>query len=347
MSGIRIANLEKRFGQVQALYPSNLEIAEGELCVFVGPSGCGKTTFLRMIAGLEEATEGEIFIDNQEVTWMEPKKRQVAMVFQNYALYPHLTVQGNLEYPLNILRLNKEAKARRVRQVAGLLEIEKLLQRKPAQLSGGQRQRVAIGRALVREPKVFLFDEPLSNLDARLREQMRLEIRQLHLRLKRTSVYVTHDQHEAMTLGDKLVVMNQGRILEIGPPLELYRNPQTLFTAKFLGHPPINLFPGEAREGVFQAGPLQCQAPIHSGPLTLAIRPEDLTLGQGPGLQLQGRAQLIEHLGREAYVTLATDLGTLRLVTAEEPAQVGENLSVWAAENKILWFNDQEQRIIS
>jgi len=346
VSGISIQALEKRFDQVQALYRADLEIESGEFCVFVGPSGCGKTTFLRMIAGLEDATSGKIFIGEKDVTYLEPKNREVAMVFQNYALYPHFTVRGNLEYPLNILKLSQEEKAKRVEQVAKLLEIDPLLQRKPAQLSGGQRQRVAIGRALVREPKVFLFDEPLSNLDARLRGQMRIEIMQLHQRLGRTSIYVTHDQHEAMTLGDKLVVMNEGRILEVGPPLELYRNPQCLFTARFLGHPPLNVVEGTREEGQFTAPGLGLAAPAGSGKTSLGVRPEEIILGSGEGMQIVGKISFIEHLGREAHIRIQGESGAWTVICREEGLELGQSITAHAPLNHILWFNKNEQRIV-
>ena len=355
MSSIKIEGLEKFYGQTRALEPADLDVKEGEFIVFVGPSGCGKTTFLRLIAGLEEASAGKISIGGKDVTWVEPKDRGVAMVFQNYALYPHMTVKENLEYPLNILKLDKVEKAARVDEVATLLEIKKLLNRKPAELSGGQKQRVAIGRALVRKPDVFLFDEPLSNLDARLRGQMRVEILALHQRLKRTSIYVTHDQHEAMTLADRLVVMKDGIIMGEGAPLELYNNPRSLFVAQFLGHPPLNLLSGRNSKGFFTSkGGVKLEAPM--GAFYCGIRPEHISLkgvGEAP---IKGKVAFIEHLGREAHVQvqvhLAEDLAkegkkpeSIVIVTEDNKLQLEEEVSLYPDMSKILWFDPLRLRV--
>ena len=331
MSGIRLENVSKQFPGFTALQPTNLAVEEGEFLVFVGPSGCGKSTCLRLIAGLEDVSSGKIYLGERDVTWLEPKHRQVAMVFQNYALYPHFTVQGNLEYPLNIMGLSKIDKAKRVAQVADLLEIGPLLGRRPSQLSGGQRQRVAIGRALVRDPQVFLFDEPLSNLDARLREQMRLELARLQAQVKKTSIYVTHDQHEAMTLGDRLAVMRQGHILEVGAPLELYRNPQCLFTAQFLGQPTINQWLGRVEGGNFTAPGLACPAPLNQGEgITLAIRPEDLQVTAPGGLRLETHIERVETLGRETHLTLNASGVSLQWVTTRTDFKSGQALQLVA-----------------
>ncbi|OGG97126.1 MAG: hypothetical protein A2508_04030 [Candidatus Lambdaproteobacteria bacterium RIFOXYD12_FULL_49_8] len=342
MNGLKLIEVAKSFGEVEVLKPASLDLGAGQFLVLVGPSGCGKTTLLRLIAGLEEASGGQIFIDNQEVTHLEPSRRGVAMVFQNYALYPHMTVKGNLEYPLKIAKLATAQRQAKIAEVAQILEIEPLLNRKPAQLSGGQRQRVAIGRALVREPKIFLFDEPLSNLDARLREQMRQEIAQLHRRLGKTSVYVTHDQAEAMTLADQLAVVSSGRILQMGPPLELYKNPNCLFVAQFLGHPPLTLIEGTGSGALFKAGfgQLEFKSRQFNGPVTLGIRPEASQLGPGPSLNFQGEIAFFEHLGREAHVEL--DLGAgqrLRLVVPDQPLSAGQSLRVSVNEEKILCFD--------
>jgi multiple sugar transport system ATP-binding protein len=244
MTDIRLSKISKSFGKIEVVHGIDLEIAAHEFVVLVGPSGCGKSTTLRMIAGLEEISGGDLTIGDRVVNEMAPKDRDVAMVFQNYALYPHLSVAKNIAFGLNIRRVPKDEVKRQVEEVANILELTELLERKPAELSGGQRQRVAMGRAIVRDPAVFLFDEPLSNLDAKLRLQMRAEIKLLHKRLNATSVYVTHDQVEAMTLADRIVVMQDGRIEQVGKPMDLFRNPASLFVAGFIGSPPMNLLTG-------------------------------------------------------------------------------------------------------
>lgn len=262
----------------------DLDVADGEFIVMVGPSGCGKSTLLRMVAGLERTTSGDIYIDHQRVTHLEPKDRGIAMVFQNYALYPHMSVFDNMAYGLKIRGFGKEQIRQRVDEAARILELEPLLKRKPRELSGGQRQRVAMGRAIVREPAVFLFDEPLSNLDAKLRVQMRLELQQLHRRLKTTSLYVTHDQVEAMTLAQRVIVMNKGVAEQIGTPSEVYQRPASLFVASFIGSPAMNLFGGtvsaDGREFILSDGmrlPLETPRPQWaSRRLTLGIRPEHI-----------------------------------------------------------------------
>ena len=243
MAEVKLVALEKKFGDVSVIHRINLDIADGEFAVLVGPSGCGKTTTLRMVAGLEEATGGNILFDGKAVERLEPKDRDIAMVFQSYALYPHMSVRDNMAFSLRMKGVSSSEKKRLVGIAAEMLDITDLLDRKPRQLSGGQRQRVAMGRALVREPKVFLFDEPLSNLDAALRAQMRIEIKRIHQRLRTTIIYVTHDQVEAMTLADKIVVMNGGHIEQVGDPLTLYRRPVSRFVAGFIGSPKMNFFP--------------------------------------------------------------------------------------------------------
>src|SRR5580765_6758387 len=243
MSEVRLRKVVKRYDVVEAVKGIDLDIADNEFVVLVGPSGCGKTTTLRMIAGLEDITDGEILIGGDVVNDVPPKDRDIAMVFQNYALYPHMSVHENMSFGLRLKKVPKEEIERRVKAVAGILGIGELLNRKPKQLSGGQRQRVAMGRAIVRNPKVFLFDEPLSNLDAKLRVHMRTEIKKVHQKVRTTTVYVTHDQVEAMTLADRVVVMNHGRIEQIGTPTELYHNPATRFVASFIGSPAMNFIP--------------------------------------------------------------------------------------------------------
>ena len=352
MASIVVDEVEKKFGDQWALYPSSLKIEEGEFVVFVGPSGCGKTTFLRLIAGLEEVTDGKIFIGDRDVTWVEAKSRGVAMVFQNYALYPHLTVEQNLMYPLNILKLSKAEKKERVETFSKMLEIDGLLSRKPAELSGGQKQRVAIGRALVRRPQIFLFDEPLSNLDARLREQMRLEIVSLHNKLQRTSIFVTHDQHEAMTLAERLVVLNKGKIVQVGKPLELYRDPDTLFVAKFLGNPPINTLTGEMngnQKFIGDFGQFSVEQSISDNvtKMTAAFRAEDIEIGTSEKHPtLKGQVRLIEQLGSAAHVQIAVANSLVWVITKESSSQVGEEVSLVLKPEKILWFcSETEQRL--
>src|SRR5678816_593446 len=246
MANVELRNVTKSYGAMQVIHGVDLQVTDGEFIVIVGPSGCGKSTLLRMVAGLEAITGGEIVIGDRVVNRLEPKDRDIAMVFQNYALYPHMTVFDNMAYGLRIRGLKKDDIEARVNRAAEILELGALLPRKPRQLSGGQRQRVAMGRAIAREPAVFLFDEPLSNLDAKLRVQMRFEIQKLHRRLKTTSLYVTHDQVEAMTLADRMIVMNAGRAEQIGTPMQVYENPQTIFVAGFIGSPAMNFVAGKA-----------------------------------------------------------------------------------------------------
>ena len=316
MADVSLRKVVKAYDGVQTVHGIDLDIAEGEFVVLVGPSGCGKSTTLRMVAGLEKITEGEIRIGGARVNELEPGERDVAMVFQNYALYPHLSVADNIAFGLRLRRTPREEVRRRVRETAEILDITGLLDRKPRQLSGGQRQRVAMGRALIRNPKVFLFDEPLSNLDAKLRVQMRAEIKQLHARVPTTTIYVTHDQVEAMTLADRVVVMNKGWIEQIAPPQELYLRPATVFVAGFIGSPGMNFIPAElVSDGgrpalrLGEAGLLPVPADKAesfarlSGRRVLAgIRPEHFSLARpGPG-SLAVRAGVIEPLGMETLV---------------------------------------------
>jgi sn-glycerol 3-phosphate transport system ATP-binding protein len=299
MADVALRNVHKTYaGNVEAIKGISLAVGDGQLCVLVGPSGCGKSTLLRMVAGLETVTSGEIEIGGRIVNEIAPADRDIAMVFQNYALYPHMSVYNNMAYGLRNRGVAKPEIDSRVREAAQILEIGSLLDRKPKQLSGGQRQRVAMGRAIVRQPKVFLFDEPLSNLDAKLRIAMRVEIRRLQRRLKTTSLYVTHDQLEAMTLADVLVVMNGGLVEQVGNPLEIYRKPATTFVASFIGAPPMNLIPLQGDDtNLAGAGG---QAGI------LGVRPEDLVLSDQPapsgGVALELTVEAIERVGAETYV---------------------------------------------
>ncbi|MDH5207556.1 MAG: sn-glycerol-3-phosphate ABC transporter ATP-binding protein UgpC [Burkholderiaceae bacterium] len=291
MAQVAIRGVAKRFGATTVIHGVDIDIADGEFAVLVGPSGCGKTTLLRMIAGLEEITEGEILIGDKVVNRMPPKERDIAMVFQNYALYPHMTVRDNMSFSLRLANAGKAAIDTQVARAADILGLGKLLDRYPRQLSGGQRQRVAMGRAIVRNPQVFLFDEPLSNLDAKLRVQMRTEIRELHQRLKTTSVYVTHDQIEAMTMADKIVVMKDGVVEQTGGPLDLYDNPANTFVAGFIGSPAMNLLPGRMQRSgdemhvVFANGdrlPARAGTVLPEGRAVLyGIRPEHFAVGTG------------------------------------------------------------------
>src|SRR5436190_9904803 len=282
MATVSLDSVRKSFGDREVVHGVSCEVGDGELVVVVGPSGCGKSTLLRMVAGLETVTEGTVAIDGRIVNGVEPKDRDIAMVFQNYALYPHMSVYDNMAYGLKMRRMARAEIARRVERAAATLQLAELLERKPRQLSGGQRQRVAMGRAIVRDPKVFLFDEPLSNLDAKLRVQMRVEIKRLQQELATTAIYVTHDQVEAMTLADRLIVMNAGAVDQIGPPLDLYERPATVFVAGFIGSPAMNLFAGELSAGGVAAGDITLLLAGRRGepglPVTIGLRPEHLEL---------------------------------------------------------------------
>jgi sn-glycerol 3-phosphate transport system ATP-binding protein len=305
MAEITIRDVRKNYGKTEIVHGVNLDIHGGEFIVILGPSGCGKSTLLRMVAGLEAITSGEISIDGTVVNNLEPRERGCAMVFQNYALYPHMSVADNIGYSLKVAGVRKAERMERIRKIAEPLGLTDYLARRPAALSGGQRQRVAMGRAMIREPKVFLFDEPLSNLDARLRVQMRAELRRLHQRLKTTSIFVTHDQVEAMTLADRLVVINKGHIEQVGTPSEVYSKPATRFVASFIGSPPMNLLDGQILAGnVFaQAGQARIPLPLDGAdltgrPVTLGVRPETIgiTASGAPG-SVAATVDFVEELG--------------------------------------------------
>lgn len=335
MAGVSLRRVRKNFDGQTVIHDIDLDIADGEFCVFVGPSGCGKSTLLRLVAGLETVSEGAVLIGGEDVTAAPPRARGIAMVFQSYALYPHMTVRENIAFGLETRRARKAEIATRVEAVAKRLELEGLLERLPKQLSGGQRQRVAIGRAIVREPRVFLFDEPLSNLDASLRVQMRIEIARLHQAVRTTMIYVTHDQVEAMTLADKIVVLNAGRIEQAGPPAELYRHPRNLFVAGFIGSRRMNFLPVRAegmRDGAVEvvlpgggrlAVPVAGEGAGAGEALTLGIRPEHLRLAGGPP-DLAGPVEVVEELGDEqlAYLRLPDgSLVTARLESGTAPRE--------------------------
>jgi alpha-glucoside transport system ATP-binding protein len=309
MAGVVLKDIRKSYGQVQVLHGIDLDIAQGEFVVFVGPSGCGKSTLLRMIAGLESITAGEMLIDGQLVNDVPPSKRGIAMVFQSYALYPHMTVYNNMAFGLKIAHESKSEIDRRVRAAAEILQLTPYLDRLPKALSGGQRQRVAIGRAICRDPKAFLFDEPLSNLDAALRVATRIEIAKLKDQMPDTTmIYVTHDQVEAMTLADRIVVLSAGRVEQVGPPLELYEHPRNLFVARFIGSPAMNILPTTIaqagdRTAVSLSGgrildvPIRTEGVKNGDEVSLGVRPEDLTLARGEDYLFEGTVSLVEALG--------------------------------------------------
>jgi len=318
MAAVSVRNVEKRFGEVSVMRGIDLDIADGEFAVLVGASGCGKSTLLRMIAGLESITSGDILIGDERVNDLEPRERDIAMVFQSYALYPHLNVRDNMSFSLKLRRKAAAEIGTQVGETAGVLNLAQLLERYPRQLSGGQRQRVAMGRAIVRHPRVFLFDEPLSNLDAQLRIAMRTEIRALHQRLGATSIYVTHDQVEAMTMADRMVVMNAGRIEQIGAPLDVYDAPQTLYVARFIGAPSINVVEGvvegaSARVKTRGGSGLPVNGAMHDGRrVSAAFRPEHVDIDDAGAIA--GTIDVIENLGHETYVFVQTADGRICLV---------------------------------
>ncbi|MGO4835711.1 ABC transporter ATP-binding protein, partial [Rhizobiaceae sp. 2RAB30] len=306
MAELEITSVCKSFGAVEVLRDVNLKIRSGEFVVFVGPSGCGKSTLLRMITGLEKETSGDIYIDGKRVNDVDPAKRGTAMVFQSYALYPHMSVYNNIAFPLKMAGEDKAVIDKKVKDAARVLNLANYLDRRPGQLSGGQRQRVAIGRAIVRQPKAFLFDEPLSNLDAALRGTMRLEISELHQQLGTTMIYVTHDQVEAMTMADKIVVLNAGNIEQVGSPLELYRSPKNLFVAGFIGSPKMNFLKG--------------QPAAARGAETIGVRPEHLAISSDKG-EWKGTVGVAEHLGADTFVHVHTDgFGTINV---RAPGEIG------------------------
>ncbi|HEX6860747.1 MAG TPA: ABC transporter ATP-binding protein [Caulobacteraceae bacterium] len=322
MASVRLEKLIKRFGDTEAVRGVDLSIADGEFVVFVGPSGCGKSTLLRLIAGLEEATSGAVWIGDEDVTRLAPSRRGVSMVFQSYALYPHMDVYRNIAFGLTLAKSSRESIDERVRRVADMLRIGDLLSRRPRELSGGQRQRVAIARAIVREPQVFLFDEPLSNLDAALRAATRLEIARLRDELAATMIYVTHDQLEAMTLADRIVLLNAGRIEQVGTPGDLYHRPATRFAAEFMGSPTMNILPVEVRGGaaLLRSGERVTLSDLaYIGPADLGVRPEDVTVCSLdlPGA-LIGEVELVEDLG-EARIVRAM-LADGRTIAARQAA---------------------------
>ncbi|WP_412050748.1 MULTISPECIES: ABC transporter ATP-binding protein [unclassified Hoeflea] len=305
MARIELTGIQKKWGTVWGVRDVNIDIADEEFIVFLGPSGCGKTTTMRMIAGLEDPSEGEIRMDGEVMNEIDARDRDVAMVFQGYALYPNMSIYENIRFPLRMRGVNKSEHDTLVRRAADLVEMTDYLDRKPGALSGGQRQRAALARAIVRQPQVFLMDEPLSNLDAKLRQAMRVQIKHIQRQLKITTVYVTHDQIEAMTLADRIVIMQSGLIQQIGSPNEIYNDPANTFVAGFIGSPPMNLIEGQLSDGVFTAPGIKVAglSRSHTGKVTLGIRPEDCTVG-GNGGQLNGTVYGVEPTGDITYLTI-------------------------------------------
>lgn len=352
MAGLSLNSIHKRYGELPVIKGVDLSIEHGEFVVFVGPSGCGKSTLLRMIAGLEDISSGELHIGDKLCNNVEPRDRGIAMVFQSYALYPHMSVYDNVGFGLKLARTPKDERDRKIREAARILKMEHLLDRKPGQLSGGQRQRVAIGRAIVRQPEVFLFDEPLSNLDAALRVDMRMEISKLHKELGATMIYVTHDQVEAMTLADKIVVLDGGVVQQVGSPIELYQRPANLFVAGFIGSPKMNFIPVTvdsvdgrrvtvSGQDVFKLTVEADTSSVKPGDqLTLGIRPHDLAPSSDGSIV--GRIGLVERLGNETIVSLELPSGALWLAVldGDQPLNRGESLALSADPAKAIVFND-------
>mgnify|MGYP000633809253 CR=1 FL=1 len=348
MSAVKIINATKKYGDIQVIHGIDLDIKDGEFCVFVGPSGCGKSTLLRMISGLEEITSGEIHIGDKNVTKMQPADRGIAMVFQSYALYPHMTVGENMAFGLKMTKVPAAEINKKVNDAASILRLESYLDRKPKTLSGGQRQRVAIGRAIVRGPEVFLFDEPLSNLDAELRVEMRVEITRLHRELGTTIIYVTHDQVEAMTLADKIVVLKEGRIQQVGAPLSLYDDPQNIFVAGFIGSPTINLLKGSITDGKLSIPSLETLKLDVSDTITssmseliIGLRPQHLKLAKSGDLEVE----FTEALGDISYIYLKTQSGDRVVVESrdEKLPSTRTKVGIEVKASKALFFDPKTE----
>ncbi|WP_282169561.1 ABC transporter ATP-binding protein [Ruegeria atlantica] len=346
MTGVTLNQAIKRYGETQVIHGIDLEIEDGEFCVFVGPSGCGKSTLLRMIAGLEETTEGQIHIGAREVTHMDPAKRGVAMVFQTYALYPHMTVAENMGFGLRMNGVEKSEINKKVQDASNILKLDQYLKRKPKALSGGQRQRVAIGRAIVRGPEVFLFDEPLSNLDAELRVEMRVEIARLHNEIGATMIYVTHDQVEAMTMADKIVVLRDGRIEQVGAPMDLYRDPDNRFVAGFIGSPAMNFLDCDIVDGKVShpalSEPMDVPVNIPAGmsKVTLGMRPEHITVDRSGDTCT---VDLTEALGGVSYTYLLTPNGDKLIVEEREDqrSKQGERIGLSVRPERAMLFDPE------
>jgi multiple sugar transport system ATP-binding protein len=362
MASVKLENIRKEFeGGVIAVRDISIDVNDREFLILVGPSGCGKSTTLRMIAGLEDISAGTLLIDNKVMNDVPPKDRDIAMVFQNYALYPHMTVYENMAFGLKLRKFPKHEIRERVHGAAQLLDIEEFLDRKPKALSGGQRQRVALGRAIVRNPKVFLFDEPLSNLDAKLRVQMRTEIAKLHLRLNATMIYVTHDQTEAMTMGDRIVVMKDGMIMQTDTPLELYHHPLNKFVAGFIGSPSMNFIEGVIRRNaamkftgtnvpISVTIPKQMKEPLKpyiDKPVVIGIRPEDMSIGKAKGSRMTALVEVVEPMGNEMFVYFKA--AGAQIVARVRPSNVsaGETKELAIVPSKVHFFDSVTENVIS
>ncbi len=350
MGSIRLEHVEKWFADHQVIKGVDLEIADGEFVIFVGPSGCGKSTLLRMIAGLEETSRGRVYLDGVDVTAEPPSGRKLSMVFQSYALYPHMSVRDNVGFGLKTAGMPKAQIAEKVADAARVLKLDDYLDRRPKALSGGQRQRVAIGRAIVREPKGFLFDEPLSNLDAALRVEMRFEIARLHQSLKSTMVYVTHDQVEAMTLADKIVVLKDGMIMQIGSPRELYEKPDNLFVAQFIGSPKMNVMPCQRNgSGVNLPGSGHVTIPLPEAaqPTSLGIRPEHIALVEPGTGNCDARIEVSEYLGADTFIYVSAEGfdTTLVRISGQDIVKEGSTVGLQFQTDKVQFFDDNEQAI--
>ena len=362
MASVKLVNLYKRFDKVVAVHGVSLDIADGSFVVLLGPSGCGKTTTLRCIAGLETPDSGEVWIGNSMVNDLPPKDRDVAMVFQNYALYPHMKVYDNLSFPLRMKKVPKDEIDRRVKQTAELLGIKHLLDRKPRQLSGGEQQRVALGRAIVRQPKVYLMDEPLSNLDAKLRLFMRAELKRLQKELKTTTVYVTHDQAEAMAMADKIAVMSKGKVLQYDEPSNIYNKPSNVFVATFIGNPPMNMIKASVvrKNGLVQldAGTFRYTLPddysevmearLSSAEVYIGIRPEDLKISveRQRNSVFSSEIYVLEHQGANMVVDLKIDSEIIKVVSPPMPLSIGDKVWVWFETNKMHIFDAKTEELI-
>ena len=349
MAEVTLNHVDKFYGSSQALFDISLRIEDGEFAVFVGPSGCGKSTLLRCVAGLETISSGSIRIDDTDVTSVEPSDRGVSMVFQSYALYPHMTIRQNMDFGMRINKFASDDRKRRIEEAAQILQLTPLLDRKPGQLSGGQRQRVAIGRAIVKEPKVFLFDEPLSNLDAKLRIQMRVELEGLHRQLGTTMIYVTHDQVEAMTMADRIVVLNQGRIEQVGSPMELYHHPKSEFVAGFIGAPSMNLMRVERSDGRLRyGGHAVAAAPASGEAAILGIRPEHVLIADaGEEGALPVEVKVREQLGSESYLYTGSPAGDEIVVRTEGDTRIvsGDRISLTFPERHQHLFDGEGRRL--
>ena len=349
MTGVTLSRVVKRFGEVEVIHGVDLDIADGEFCVFVGPSGCGKSTLLRMVAGLEETTDGRITIGSRDVTRADPAERGVAMVFQTYALYPHMTVAENMGFGLKMTGHPKAEIEAKVAEASRILKLDDYLARKPKALSGGQRQRVAIGRAIVRGPEVFLFDEPLSNLDAELRVEMRVEIARLHREIGATMIYVTHDQVEAMTLADKIVVLRKGRVEQVGRPLDLYHDPDNKFVAGFIGSPAMNFIDGIVAAdggvncpGFGRAVKPACRLPEAGQKVTLGLRPQHLSLSEGT----THKVEVTEALGGVSFIHVVAETGEKLVVESRDDPKVrlGDKVGIGFDDAHVLAFDAKDER---